>query len=242
MIGDNLPGRRREGTAMTRATLRLTLPEAVWIGDFSRSHPAARLRILAALSDDDAGVALAEIRADDSAAVVERMRSYDAVAGLRVLRAGDDAALVQFETTLPVLLSAARGSGVPLEMPFDIAAGRAVWTLTAPRGRLSALCTRLEDLGIGYEVERVGEAEPAASLLTDRQESLLAEAAARGYYETPRGCTLTELAEAVGCAKSTASEVLHRAEGAVVDAFLAGRASESPTRTRRVRRVPPGKR
>jgi len=235
IIGDSLPRRAGEGTGMTRATLRLSLPEAVWIGDFSRSHPAARLRILAALSDDDAGVALAEIRTDDSAAVVERMRDYDAVADVRVLRQGDDAALVQFETTLPLLLSAARDSGVPLEMPFDIVDGRAVWTLTAPRARLSALCNQLEALGVSYEVARVGAEEPAEFLLTDRQASLLAEAEARGYYDTPRRCTLTELAEAVGCAKSTVSEILHRAEGAVIGEFLADRAPDSPESPGRAR-------
>lgn len=34
----------------------------------------------------------------------------------------------------------------------------------------------------------------------------------RGYYDTPRRCTLTELADELDLAKSTCSERLHRAE------------------------------
>lgn len=218
---------------MTRATLRLSLPEAVWIGDFSRAHPNARIRILAALSDDRTGVGLAEIRADDPGAVVEHMGAYDAVDDLRVLRGGEDAALVQFETTLPLLLSAARDSGVPLEMPFDIVDGEAVWTLTATRGRLSELCSQLEAFGIGYAIERVGTGSPAEPLLTDRQQDLLSAAVERGYYDTPRTCSLTDLAEAEGAAKSTVSEILHRAEGAVIKRFLAEGPSGRPGSRRR---------
>ena len=210
---------------MTRATLRLTLPDVVWVGDLSRRFPAARIRILAALSDDESGVGLAEIEAARVEAIVEAMGAYDDVTDLRVLREDDDAALVQFETSLPLLLFAARDSGVPLEMPFDIVDGEAVWSLTAPRERLSELCDQLEAFGIPYAVERVGGEDPEEPLLTDRQEDLLRAAAERGYYDTPRGCSLTELADEQGYAKSTVSEVLHRAEGAVVGHYLADRAS-----------------
>jgi predicted DNA binding protein len=47
----------------------------------------------------------------------------------------------------------------------------------------------------------------------------------RGYYDTPRTCTLTELADHLGIAKSTASERLHRAEGAIIRAFVAEEAA-----------------
>ena len=230
VIGDTLPRPRREGTDVTRATLRLTVPEAIWIGELSRRFPAARIRILAALSDESTGVGLAEIQAEDPRAMADAMAAYDEVPELEVLRADADAALVQFETTLPLLLFAARDSGVPLEMPFDIVDGEARWTLTAPRERLSELCGQLDEFGITYVVERVGGEEAAEPLLTDRQERLLEAAAERGYYATPRRCSLTELADAQGYAKSTVSEVLHRAEGAVIEQYLAERSSPRGSR------------
>jgi predicted DNA binding protein len=60
-------------------------------------------------------------------------------------------------------------------------------------------------------------------LLTDQQRRLLVTAVEEGYYDTPRECTLTELAEAVDLAKSTASVTLHRAEERVIKEFAAER-------------------
>ena len=57
-------------------------------------------------------------------------------------------------------------------------------------------------------------------LLTDRQRTPVETAVAEGYYDTPRDCTLTELAEEVDVAKSTASETLHRAEGKIIEQLV----------------------
>jgi predicted DNA binding protein len=64
-------------------------------------------------------------------------------------------------------------------------------------------------------------------LLTEQQAQLVAEATDRGYYDTPRTCSLTELAADLDMAKSTCSEMLHRAEGKIIEQFL----QDSPTAT-----------
>jgi predicted DNA binding protein len=203
-----------------RATLELTIPEGVWIGDLSRCHPETRIRVLAALPDGDAGVGLVEVTSERTDAVLDGFREADAVVAVDVLRRGDPTALVQFETTTPLLLVAARDSGVPLEMPFDVRDGELTWELTAARERLSELGSRLESLGVPFTVSEIGRRVDEPALLTDRQESLLRTAVERGYYDTPRNCTLTELADHVGVAKSTCSETLHRAESRVVRRFV----------------------
>ncbi|MGK2230049.1 MAG: putative DNA binding protein, partial [Methanobacteriota archaeon] len=43
-----------------------------------------------------------------------------------------------------------------------------------------------------------------------------------GYYDTPREISLSEVANEMDIAKSTCSEILHRAEGKVVSEFLEG--------------------
>jgi hypothetical protein len=45
------------------------------------------------------------------------------------------------------------------------------------------------------------------------------EAIDRGYYDTPRQTTLVELADDVGIAKSTCSEILHRVEERVMKEY-----------------------
>jgi len=208
---------------MPRAELTLTIPEAVWIGELSRSFPAAEFRILAAVPGDDAGVGLAEVTADDLVTVLGEMDDSDAVTSLEILQRWEDTALVQFETSDPLLLFPVQGSGVPLEMPFELSDGEARWEITAPQERLSALGQQLEEFGIPFHVERVSQHVETEQLLTGSQLELIEAAVENGYYDTPRDCSLTELADAVGIAKSTCSETLHRAEEKIVKEFVDNR-------------------
>ena len=79
----------------------------------------------------------------------------------------------------------------------------------------------LDQFGIPFELLSITQSIDTQSLLTDDQYDLLETAIESGYYDTPRTCTLTELADAVGLAKSTTSEKLHRAEGKVIKEFAA---------------------
>ena len=205
---------------MPQADLTITIPDGVWIGDVSRSHPDATVRILAALTAESAGVGLAEITAVELPAVVADIDASDSVTELEILQRSERTALLQFETTTPLLLLPVQDSGVPLEMPFTIRDGRAEWEITAPQHRLSELGTQLEEFGIPFTVNEISRRIEPESLLTDRQLALVHAAVERGYYDTPRRCSLTELAADVGLAKSTCSETLHRAEGKIVERFL----------------------
>lgn len=206
---------------MPRATLTITVPETVWIGAISREYPDARFRILSALPGEDFGVGLVEITAPSLPAVVQAVDDAPEVEELNLLKRHEDTSLVQFETTDPMLLFPIMSSGIPLEMPFDIVDGEAVWDVTTSQDRLSELGDQLDAFGIQYTVEEVRYHLQTEQLLTERQESLVDRALELGYYDTPRECTLTELAEDVGLAKSTCSETLHRAEGKIITEFRA---------------------
>jgi len=208
--------------AMPRAELTVTIPEDVWIGAVSRSYPETRIRVLSAVADEDAGVGLVELAGADVGGVVSGLRRREEVTELTVLSRGRDRTLVQFETSVPLLLFPIQGSGVPLEFPFDIEGGQASWELLAPRERLSELGEQLDALGVEFTVETITRQVESEQLLTDRQQRLIREAVERGYYDTPRECSLTSLAEELGIAKSTASETLHRAEGKIIKEFVEG--------------------
>jgi hypothetical protein len=213
---------QRSGRTMPEAKLTLTIPERAWPGEVSRAYPDARIRILAAMAEPESGVGLAEITCPELDAIIADIRTHDSVDSMEVLQRTTGDCLVQFRTDLPLLLFAAQGSGLPLELPFEIQDGKAAWTLTAAQETISSLGDQLSALGISYTVnylqQEVGGSE---DLLTDRQQSLVVEAIERGYYDTPRECSLTELAEGVGLAKSTTSETLHRAEERVMKEFAA---------------------
>lgn len=211
---------RPNGLVMARAELTLQIPADVWIGDLTRSFPQAEFRILAALPGDETGVGLLEITASNLWDVLSQLESYKAVSDVELFRREQDTALLQFFTTNPLLLFPIQGSGIPLETPFDIVNGQATLELTAPRDRLSELGEQLAAFNISYTVEAFQEHLEPEQLLTENQLWLLQEAVERGYYDIPRECTLTELAEETGSAKSTCSETLHRAESKIVKQFL----------------------
>ncbi|MFB6146444.1 MAG: helix-turn-helix domain-containing protein [Halobacteriaceae archaeon] len=213
---------------MPRAKLTLSLPEGVWIGGLSRSFPEARFRILAAVPGDGTGAGLIEVSASDTHAIVEALRETDEVIDLEVLQQGDgEDALLQFETSEPLLLAPMQDSGVPIETPFDIFDGEVSWEVTAPQDRLSDLGRQLTAFGIDFTVEYIHQHVSSDPLLTDRQRRLVEAAVERGYYDTPRECSLTDLAEDLDIAKSTCSETLHRAEGKIIREFVA-EAADAP--------------
>ena len=205
---------------MPRATLSLDLPDQVWISALSREFPDAEFTVLAAMPADDTGVGLVEISAAEIEPVVAAIDEYESVFSVTVLEAQPDRSLVQFETTEPLLLRTLSEAGIPLELPITITDGGVTVEVTAPRERLSELGTLLEQFGIAFDLVSVTQSVDTQSLLTAAQYDLLETAIERGYYDTPRTCTLTELAESVGLAKSTPSEKLHRAEGKVIKAFV----------------------
>jgi len=205
---------------MPEARLKLTVPDDIWLGELTRQYPETRFRVLSALPDEQTGTALAEIAGDSVPAVLDQMRATEEVTELDVLNDGEGYALVQFETTVPLLLLAARDSGVPLDLPFGIEDGTAVWELTVSSDRLSELGEQLDTFGISFGIESLRYEISEEPLLTDPQRDLVETALELGYYDTPRTCSLTELADEIGQAKSTVSETLHRAEGKIIRQFV----------------------
>lgn len=207
---------------MPTAKLAVTLPADIWIADLSTRFPDATFRVLAALPDEETGVGLVEIAADGVDDVLARLGETEGVRVFETLYRGDGRALVQFETDDPLLLLSVRNSRAPFEPPVTIVDGVADLEITAPRDRLSSLADQFRTLGLEFDVRSVRTTIDSESVVSDGQRRLIETAVEKGYYDTPRRCTLTELAAHLDIAKSTASERLHRAEGAIIRAFVAG--------------------
>ncbi|EMA68665.1 Bacterio-opsin activator HTH domain protein [Halorubrum aidingense JCM 13560] len=205
---------------MPQARLLVDLPEGPWIADVSRAFPDAGFRILTAVPGEGAGFALVQITARDTDAVLTAMDEHDALASVSVMARGAGVATVRIETDAPLLLLAAKRSGLPIEMPLDVGNGVARVEVTGEHERVAALGRHLGDLGLEFDVECVRQRVDPERLLTDRQREILLAAVELGYYDVPRRATLTAVADHVGIAKSTCSELLQRVERAVVGEFV----------------------
>jgi len=213
---------------MTYAKLTITIPDGVWINELTRQYPETRFRVLGATANDAKGFARIELVGDRTESICEQMESYQTVTDLTVFEAEPRRRRIQVETTVPVLLNAIQAAGIPLDLPVEIMDGELELEITVPQEKLSTLGDTLDQFDISYTVECIQQDTDSESLLTERQQWLVREAIDRGYYDTPRRITLVELAEEVGIAKSTCSEILHRVEGQVLKQFLDGDCEHQP--------------
>lgn len=105
----------------------------------------------------------------------------------------------------------------PLEYGPD---GDLVLEIAGDQAALQALVDGLPE-HFSASVDRLGEydayRESHVAALTDRQRDVLEVARELGYYDVPREATVREVAEEVGCSKSTAANHLRKAEARLVD-------------------------
>ncbi|QFU83801.1 helix-turn-helix domain-containing protein [Natronorubrum aibiense] len=205
---------------MAQATLTITMPEQVWIQQLSTAYPAATFRVLAAVPGSETGFALVRISSTEIDDVIADMRDHPQILELTLAESSEDEATVHFETTAPLLLFSAREAGMPIELPVEVVDGEATIEVTGSRDRLAELAEQFERFGLSYRIEHVREHLHESQLLSDRQLEVAVAAVEEGYYDTPRRCSLTELAEQLGIAKSTCSETLHRAEEGIIKRFV----------------------
>ena len=92
-------------------------------------------------------------------------------------------------------------------------------TVVGASDDLQALLSDIPDQ-IGVTVEEVSDYDRRHATLTtdvtDRQLEAVSVAVERGYYAVPRDADLSEVADALGCAESTASNLLRKAEASVM--------------------------
>ncbi|MEF8799578.1 MAG: helix-turn-helix domain-containing protein [Halolamina sp.] len=207
---------------MPHAKLTIDIPEYTWIGDISAANPEVAFQVVTSIPGEGTGIALIRLTASDPLPLITDIQSRDDIENLELLWKHDDEALLQILTVNPLPLLPVLRAGVPLKMPFDIQNGEATWEVTTSTSRLSNLREHLEDLGISFSIEYVREidASQADQLLTDRQQEVLLTAVEAGYYRAPRESTMGEVADSLGIANATCSDVLHRAEGHIIHWFV----------------------
>ncbi len=202
---------------MSRTRLRLGLPDDSWLGEVSRSAPDATLTVTGTVAADERDVTALTAAGVDRAAAVDALRDHDAVDRIETVERRRTETVVRVTAPAPSYVAAARGAGVPFEFPVEVSDGLAALVVVDDRERLSALGRRLAAAGVTVESAGCDDPEP---ILTESQHELVRAAVEAGYYDTPRECTLTELAADREIAKSTCSETLHRAEGQVLRRFV----------------------
>lgn len=221
--------------AMPRAQFAVTIPSGDWLGEFSRRNRRADVSLQSAVRDDETGTCVLHLQVEPSPAIPAAERREDwsvpdecrgTLAEFGAVQCVDDVSdhgdhwrgLVEVECD--PILAAADAARTPVSYPIPIRDGVAIVRVSGPRPRLATLGDHLDAAGVSWRVDWIRRGSTSEALLTPAQWRILRTALERGYYESPRECTLTELADALDIAKSTCSERLHLAQATVVKHLL----------------------
>lgn len=162
-----------------------------------------------------------EAQTSDSDPIIRHLDEASWLPTYEVLHVDERAVLVEYSLdSLPSLYQSIISSGNLLQFPLELRDGRVVSEMVTSHAQLSKLKDAFESEGIHYEIDSVRQSTDPTSLLTDRQRRFVTEAVERGYYDTPRRCTLTELAADLNVSKSGTSGILHRAEERIIKGFV----------------------
>lgn len=204
---------------MPRARLKIK-PTHNRLASFSEHYPDDEFRMLTVYPTENGLFVLIDARTDAVDELVAHLEAASAALEYDVLHTDEHGVVVQLLIPEPDPHQAALASKNMPSSPLVVRDGWIFTEMVTSRDRLSKFETEMENAGVTFELLSVEESRSPRELLTERQHEFVREAFDQGYYESPRQCSLTEFSESVGVDKSTASGVLHRAEGRIIAAFL----------------------
>lgn len=200
---------------------RLSLQSNEGLVALSMAHGEATFDVLGAWPRADVIRALVETDDVDPDEIRATVEERDSLSNLAIRYDGPRGIRFEVDTPRPPDHGAMAESGVVPPFPLRLADGWLSGELVTSRSQLAAFRRELEAADIPYDVELIEtEGGPPADLLTERQREVVEAALAAGYYDVPRECSLTELAEDIGVDKSVVSRILRRAEGRVMGAHF----------------------
>ena len=204
---------------MAEACIRIELSGGRWKTDVSRAHADVSFRILSTVLNGDRAIETVVVFGCDIAGCLPEIETHPDIDAFETVDRHEGHATIQIESLEPAILSAASRSGTPLVYPAVLNHGELTATVVGTHAGISSLGERLQAESLGFEVEYVRSEHDVGQVLTDRQEEVLLTAVEHGYYRSPRECTLTEVADILGIAKSTCSATLQRSEESIVKYF-----------------------
>jgi len=161
--------------------------------------------------------------------LLESLGSHEGVLEYQVTDRDDDRFYLFLHTDagqpLSDLLELVEDNAILIQRPIEFTEGGISVTVAGDAGALREAFAGIPD-EIEARIHEMGEYAPDESriltAITDRQREALEAAIDAGYYELPREGTAEDVAARLECTPSTASELLRRAEAAIVTELFRG--------------------
>ncbi|KDE59213.1 DNA-binding protein [Halostagnicola sp. A56] len=191
-----------------------------WLAIISTEFPDAEFRLVATQLRDEGAFVVLEVMTPKGDTLVRRFEETPEVDSFEVYHTGERMVLLRFRASATKSYDPLRRSKNISIYPIILRDGWFSVELSASHDQLSKYTDELAATGIPYEIVSLVQSHNTSEMLTDRQWEFIVEAAERGFYDTPRGCTLAELGEILDIHKSSVSRLRHRAESRIIKNFL----------------------
>lgn len=198
----------------------------------AEAFPDAIIRFLANYPTGDGVCSVMEVRTDESERFVQEMLVEWGMETTEVLYQDEGTVVVMMEGKPPDGYFVADDIEYHPTTPVVARDGYLFIEFVMPESKMKAMWAALDERNVDYQVLSITDGYDVLDSLTARQRQILTTAIERGYYDSPRECSLTELADELAVNKSVVSGVLHRAEGEII------RDAVGDPRNRTLRHVP----
>ncbi|WP_458208865.1 helix-turn-helix domain-containing protein [Haladaptatus sp. NG-SE-30] len=202
---------------MPQATLKIKSNEALVA--LSEQHPETEFKMLGAWPTDGNLRVLVETYTIGLPSLKETLSSIPTLTDVEIRHSTAGKILFEVGTPTPPPHGAMADSGVVPSFPLRLENGWFVGDITASRKQLSACRDELDAGEIEYHLVQISGIDGAGDALTNRQQEVVELAVEHGYYDSPRRCTLSDLADRLDVNKSVVSRILQRAEGHIITEY-----------------------
>lgn len=207
---------------MVNARLEITPPASEWYVQLSKAHPEDEFTLLTLYDVGPHLLGIFEVETTALPAVLDTLGGIDSIITYESIHTTEEFAVIEYSVTESRVYSATVASGTLPPASVTVQNGVLLVEITMPHDRLSGTIEAIEAIGGSCELLSLSRAEETGGLLTDAQRRFTTEAVKHGYYDTPRQCTLTELASVLEITPAAASTMAHRAEERIIKEFIQG--------------------
>lgn len=207
---------------MVNARLEIIPPADEWYVRLSTERPNDRFTLLTLYDEGSQFLGIFEVETADLPAVVATLNEIESITEFEVLHSDDGFAVIEYTVTESVVYSTTVRSGTLPPASVTVRDGVMLVEIRIPHDRLSGVIAAIRAIGGSCELLSLSRTDGIEGLLTAAQQRYVITAVKHGYYDTPRRCTLTELASVLGVTPAAASTMALRAEERIIKEFVQG--------------------
>lgn len=213
---------------MVKARLEITPPASEWFVQISAERSEDELTLLTLYDQGSQFWGIFEVETTDLSALLAMLDEIDSITEYKLIHTADEFAVIEYSVTESLVYSATIDSGTLPPASVTIRNGVMDAEITMAHDRLSGMIESIEAVGASCEILSLSAIGGTAGLLTTAQQHFVVEAVRHGYYDTPRRCTLTELAATMEVTPAATSTMAHRAEERIVKEYVQGTEGSLP--------------